>query len=115
MLVANIKKPSIEPLVILEQMLIEGLPPIHPSWTYLDFTFYNFVETVVGMLSDYARSSFEWTFNLFLVDQYLKKEATPGEIYRQAIGLIRCWGKFAEYHEDAKLLLSLLGEGRNTK
>jgi hypothetical protein len=49
------------------------------------------------------------------VDHYINKCEEAGDLPRQFYGFTQSWKDFIDHSEDAKLFLSLLQDGRNTR
>lgn len=116
MFAANIKKPPVHNLNILEDIFSQSISlPNHQPVQPVKFTYYNFICTLIELLEEFIKSNLKTNFNIFLVDFYVSKKLSPIEIHRSFFGLTKAWKKFIEHHEDAKLFLSLLDDQRNTK
>lgn len=62
------------------------------------FTFYQCINTLVDILHDYARSSYQVSLNIFIVDWHVKKYEKDSEIYRHFIGLTYSLKKYLDTH-----------------
>jgi hypothetical protein len=106
-------------LIDLEKILMNEIEGPQQKIQILELPFYNFVCSTIEILTQFTQINMNITFNLFLVDYYVKifiiklrKFENNLDVYRHFIGYLSAWKKYIQT-DEVKLFLTFLKPNRN--